>query len=295
MPVNFDDFGEYALKLLRGKQKKDQNNMSKNAGISVCFIIRNGLKNGYPFWESLNSAVPFADEIVISEGYSDDGTFEVIQRFGRLYKDKVRIYRDNWDLARSQHGEVITQVSTWNMRRCTKSWIYYLQADEIIHEHNFDFLRLIAEEKIGKFNSVSFPFLHFIGSWNPLPRDGTAYSEAIRMVRNTTTIYLLGDAWNFTGAVDPIFPAGHVPKPVYHFGWVFPKNIDLKNLSHAQLYKGLKEYQEKAQKSRENIVRGYKEKKGLPPPVNFTDFPAGTERLVGMFEYQLPPEGVNGG
>jgi len=290
MQESFDGFEDIMLKLLKLGREEDKKVMSSSRGVSVCFIIRNGIKNGYPFWESLTSCLPFADEVVISEGYSDDGTYEVVKRFADKNSGKVRLYQDNWDIVKSKHGEVISYISMLNMRRCQYSWIYYLQADEVIHEQNYSFLRLVADERLGNFNAVSFPFLHFIGSWEPLPSESPAYREAMRMARNSKAIYLLGDAWNFTGAVDPIFPAARVPKPVYHFGWVFPKNIDLKNLSHAQIYSGLPEYQKKAQQSQQNIVLGYAEKKGLPPPKEFKDFPAGTERLIGMFEYQLPPE-----
>ena len=67
-----------------------------------------------------------------------------------------------------------------------------------------------------------------------------------------------------------------------------PKNIDLKSIEHAKLYRDIKVYQDKAAESRLNVERGYAEKKGLSMPDNVNGFPRDIKRLVGAFEYTLP-------
>ena len=257
-------------------------------GISVCFVVKNGLINGYPFWESLHSCLPFADEIIISEGFSRDKTYEAILKFAELHKDKVKLFRTKWERFHTPYGEVISHVSQEAMSKCSHEWIYYLQADEIVHEGNHEFLRKVGRNEFPKFNSVSFPYKHCLGTWNPLPPDHPAYSEAIRMVKNTSAIKLLGDGWNFTGAVSPCYPAGAVPKPIFHLGWVFPKNIDQKNVEQGEIYKEMDQYQEKAEISRTRLKQGYEEKKKFSPPDNTKQFPKGLDRLFGKFEYKLP-------
>jgi hypothetical protein len=257
-------------------------------GISVCFVVKNGLFNGYPIWESLNSAAPFADEFVISEGYSSDDTYLVLEKFKSTCKKKVTIFKTNWDRFNSPCGEVISRVSQEAIDKCSYDWVYYLQADEIVHEGNYSFIRDMSSGKFPKFNSVSFPFKHCIGSWNPLPSNHPAYQEAIRMVRRIPTINLLGDAWNFTGDIHPIYPSGLVPKPIFHLAWVFPKNIDQKNLSQASIYSDMKDYQNKAAVSKSRIEAGYEDKSGFPLPNDPVQFPSGLSRLFGEFEYLLP-------
>ena len=257
-------------------------------GISVCTVVRNGLINGYPFWESLNSCLPFADEIVISEGFSDDATLKVLRKFAKQHPKKVNLFQDSWTNRKSPYGEIIATMSTRAMKHCKHEWIYYLQADEVVHEENHQFLKDLASGKLGVYNSVVFQFAHFIGSWKPLPRGGAAYFEAIRMVRNRPDIKLIGDAWTFGGRIKPLFSSDLVPKPIYHLGWVFPKNIDQKNLQQAKIYPNLPGYQEKAKVARANVRAGYTSKKGLPPEPDFNDYPKGVHRLIGMFEYKLP-------
>jgi len=259
-------------------------------GISVNFVIKNGVRQGYPFWESLKSCLDFADEVVISEGCSDDGTREFIDRFVKKYSDrcKFRIYEDDWEKYKSGRGELIAKISDINMRRCSYEWVYYLQADEVLHPENSNFIRSIAVDD-SEFNSVSFRFAHFLGSWEPLPKNGGAYNEAIRMTKNHAGIYFLGDAWNFTGKVAPICPAGLSPKPIYHLGWVFPKNIDHKKIGHAELYSNMKVYQQGIEECRKRIEDEH-EYKPIEKNGKFDDYPPSIRRLFGMVAYELPEE-----
>lgn len=254
-------------------------------GISVCFVIKNGLINGYPFWESLNSCLPFADEIIISEGYSTDGTYEAIRKFENKYSSKVKVIRCDWNKFKSESGSVITKVSQEAMNHCHKSWIYYLQADEIVHPENVGFIKKMV---VSDYNSICFKFNHFIGSWKPLPEGSAAYGSAIRMVRKKPSIFLIGDAWNFGGQTGPVFGPAGIPKPIYHFAWVFPKNIDLKRIEHGKIYPDMQCYQRTAQEARERMASGSTGTNGLPIPDDYNDYPCGMKRLVGAFSYTLP-------
>ena len=256
--------------------------------ISVCFVIKNGVKQGYPFWESLESCIPFADEIVISEGYSDDGTADYIAEFSNRHPGLVKVFKDDWSTVKSGHGEVIAVISNKNISRCSGEWIYYLQADEIIPDENHSFIKDIAENHSSEFNSVSFPFWHFIGGWKPLPKKA-AYDEAIRMIKNSPDIHLVGDAWTFGGEVTPTCPAGLSPKPVYHLAWVFPGNNNYKRIEHGKIYSEIDGYQKAAEEGRRGIKEG-NPTEGLPIDEDFNDFPDRIRHLVGQASYKLPVE-----
>ena len=179
--------------------------------ISVVFFGKNLITQGYCFWESLQSCLPFADELIISEGYSDDDTYKYLNRFVTEHKDElpITLFQDAWE-KESYHGEVIAKVSDRLIKKATKDWVYYLQADEIIHEDNIKFIKFIAESS--DYNAVSFPFYHFTRAWEPTQ----GYTDAIRMIRNHRKINLKGDAWTFESEVDPVCPSIESPRPVYH-------------------------------------------------------------------------------
>lgn len=262
------------------------------SGISVCFIIKNGIRQGYPFWESLQSCLPFANEIVISEGGSDDGTAECIAKFiskyGTSNGPEFRVFRDNWNEKPSQYGEVIAWISEKNFRRCAYEWVYYLQADEVIHEGNVEFIKSVANGTAGNFNSVSFEFCHFIHSWEPLPKK-IAYDQAIRMVRNRHDIKFLGDAWNFQGSIEPVCRPDKIPCKLYHLGWVFPENCDIKKVEHGKLYSRHVEYQAQAREAKERIALS-KYESGYDVPSDPSSYPLLISRLYGKVKYELPEE-----
>jgi len=250
--------------------------------ISVVFVIKNAIKQGYCFWDSLCSCLPFADEIIISDGYSDDETYEYLLKFKEVHGGKIpiKMFRDKWDDT-SYHGEVIAKISNLNLERAKCDWIYYLQADEIIHEDSIDHIKHIAS--LPDFNAVSFPFHHFIEQWEP---SDEGYTEAIRMIRNHRNIYLVGDAWNFEGDTAPVCPAGHSPKPIYHFAWVFPKNNHVKRIEHSKIYKNIDEYQIRMREA----VAQIDEPKVAFPVTDFDDFPERAKRFVGDVKYIFPQE-----
>lgn len=246
--------------------------------ISVNFIIRNGLWNGYPFWESLRSCLPFADEIVISDGYSIDGTEEALQHFRDRYgrKHRISIEHDRWYEGR--RGEEIARISQQNHTRCKGDWVYYLQADEIVDPRNVDMIRRIGREHV--YRSVSFPFHHYTLGW----KRGEGYEHAIRMVRNTEDIGYNGDGWTFEGNIMPRMDAQF---PIHHLGWVFPVNCALKSVNHARLYRDLEDYQESARLAVKRMQED-RPTDGYPKPENLGEVPELMERLFGMARYELP-------
>lgn len=108
------------------------------------------------------------------------------------------------------------------------------------------------------------------------------------MVKRLPSIHLMGDAWNFTGNIHPCYPASAVPKPIFHLAWVFPKNIDQKNIEQGKIYSQMSQYKEKADASKLKIEQGYDKMVGFDPPTDPSQFPAGIDRLFGRFEYELP-------
>jgi len=252
--------------------------------ISVIFVIKNAIKNGYCFIESLQSCLPFADEIIISEGYSEDSTLIHIDKFIQKHKSIVPItlYQDKWD-EKSYVGEVISKMSDSAVKKAKCDWVYLLQADEIIHE---TLANKIRSAPLSDQNSVLFYFNHFMGSWEK-PCDHPAYDFAIRMVRRDKKPFLKGDAWSFYD-IKPVYDFGSLScHRIFHFPWVFPKTDDIKHIEHSKIYQNIPEYQENMRAACRNL---YKEKTPYPVDPNYNEFPKLARRFVGALEYTLPED-----
>jgi hypothetical protein len=216
-------------------------------GISGVTVVRNAVKLGYPLYFSVKSVIDVCDEFVISEGFSEDSTMDIVRQLQMEYPTKVRVARERWKVARA--GETIAEVTNNAMEKCVYEWIYYVQADEIVHEDNLGFIASVPK-RYHDYRSVSFRFTHF--RLNLLFEMMGNYAHAIRMVRNyskpwrrnvrrlwyqtplgrllkgyysidpvTSFIdaYSAGDGWTFSGHIWPVLRADFL-KPVFHVGYV---------------------------------------------------------------------------
>jgi glycosyltransferase involved in cell wall biosynthesis len=161
-------------------------------------VVRNAVKLGYPLYFAVKSVIDACDEFIISEGYSEDSTIDIVERLKAEFPGKIRLFREHWEP--SKRGEMIAKVTNNAMSKCNCNWIYYVQADEIIHESNLSFIKSVPQRlghhdlvssvsktmtrRFGYYNSVSFRFIHFRPTLSS--EIIGPYSHAIRMVRNYT-------------------------------------------------------------------------------------------------------------
>ncbi len=209
--------------------------------LSGVTIIKNGLRLGYPFVESILSILDICDEMIISEGYSEDGTDIILdEAFGSL--PKVKIFHDHWPVRTG--GRAIAEITDRAVARASGEWIYYIQADEIVHEDSAPKIKYITRSNT-EANSAAFSFLHFTDSWNHTA-ENPAYIAALRMFRNGRKIFSHLDGWSFHGEVDPVLDCTKECQPVFHYGWVFKENVGAKRQNLAQLYSDKESYQKEA-------------------------------------------------
>jgi glycosyltransferase involved in cell wall biosynthesis len=252
--------------------------------ISVVFVIKNAIINGYCFWESLQSVLPFADEIIISEGYSTDATYEYMEAFVKKHNNiPITLFQDEWP-ENSYVGEAIAIMTEKAIRRAKGEHIYLLQADEVLHESLAEHIRYNFDNgRMNIYNGISLSFYHFNRAW--VPDDNAAYNDAVRLVKNNRNIALKGDGWEFGGRVDPVYFLPEWCKRIYHFNWCFPRTNDIKDIEHAKIYQNITEYQDRMKKACNNLKQ---EKVPYPLDSNFNDFPALSKRFLGAAEYPLP-------
>ncbi len=148
-------------------------------------VLKNVLKTGYPFVESIAASLPVCDEFLISEGYSTDGTFEVVEKISKLNK-KVKLFRQEWPDIKKY--SVISEVTNSIRAKCNYDYIFSIQANEIIHEKSTELIKALPEI-CPKANSFSLPFVHLV-------RDLKFYEDfRLRFAKNLKNIVSVGDAW----------------------------------------------------------------------------------------------------
>jgi len=193
----------------------------KVSGFSIC---RNAVKFDYPIVEVIRSALPIVDEFVVNVGQSDDGTLELIRTIG---SDKIRIVESAWDDSMQKDGLLFSRETNIALSRCTGDWALYLQADEVLHEADYDAMRRALRDH--RFNpsvlGFTFRYLHFYGDYRSC--NPWFYHRAVRIVRNDGQVESCGDAVGFwlkadqgylqSEHKDRVRPSGAT---IYHYGWV---------------------------------------------------------------------------
>lgn len=155
--------------------------------ISCFSFIRDGVRLGYPFEESIRSALPICDEFVIAVGESADGTLERLQA---MNEPKVRIIPTRWNENVRAHGFVYAQQKMIAQYTCTGDWAFYLEGDEVLHEDDLERIRDVLKKQLNRpgIEAIAFDYYHFWGDPQHLRTTSKMYRKAARVIRNNLRV-----------------------------------------------------------------------------------------------------------
>jgi hypothetical protein len=182
--------------------------------LSLYTFIRNGIQFDFHIVDMLKHHLPLADEIIVNEGYSTDGTYEAIKDID----SKIKIFRTHWDVSDPQ---------TWHMKfknearkLCSGDWCLLLDSDEFIPE--WEFPRIMGFISSTDATIASLSFVNFYGNYKIYHKQPELMNWPARKAilhRNLPNIEVWGDGSN----VRHINKNTTVAEPVatcHHFGFV---------------------------------------------------------------------------
>ena len=197
--------------------------------VSGFTFIRNAVRYDYPVVESIRSILPIVDELIVNVGQCEDGTLELIRSIG---EPKIRIVESVWDETLRKDGLIYAQQTNIALAQCTGDWAFYLQADEVLHEKDYERIKKALRDHLSDPVVLGFTFryLHFYGDyWTVNP---WGYHRAVRIIRNDGQMESCGDAVGFWLKADQgylqtvhkerVRPSGAT---IYHYGYVKPPRI----------------------------------------------------------------------
>jgi len=113
--------------------------------ISGFSFVRNGIKLYYPVIESILSILPICDEFVIAIGKSDPDD-DTKERILALKEPKIKIIDTEWDPKLCKRGVINAWQTDIAKNQCQGDWLFYLQADEVVHEKYLPVIKKRCEE-----------------------------------------------------------------------------------------------------------------------------------------------------
>ncbi|MCF7886004.1 MAG: hypothetical protein K9M80_05885, partial [Candidatus Marinimicrobia bacterium] len=166
--------------------------------ISGFSMVRNGVKLYYPVVEMIKSILPLVDEFVIAigEGDEDDTTRNDIIGIG---SEKIKIIDTVWDLEKYPNGTEHAHQTDIAKEACTGDWLFYLQADEVVHEKYLPMIKERCEELVEdqEVEGLLFKYRHFWGDYQHYQISHGWYPHEIRIIRNDPDIHSWKSAQSF--------------------------------------------------------------------------------------------------
>ena len=191
--------------------------------ISGFSFVRNGILFDYPFIESLQSILPLCDEFVIAVGNSSDNT---LARIRSLNNTKIKIIETVWDESIRTGGTILAEQTDIALHHTSGDWAFYLQADEVVHEHDLPIIReamaLFLDDP--SVEGLLFSYKHFYGSYRFVGNSRKWYRREIRVVRNGIGVRSWRDAQGFRIDSRKLH-VKLIDASIYHYGWVKPPVI----------------------------------------------------------------------
>lgn len=187
--------------------------------LSAFSFVRNAVALGYPAREAYSSVLPLVDElvVVVADGGADDGTRELVRS---LDSSRVRVIDAPWDSARGER--LYADLTNLALDQCTGDWCLYVQADEVLHEHDLPALEARCGELLDdrRVEGLLFDYLHFFGDYRHVQRGQGWYPTEIRVVRNGVGIRSVRDAQSFRHESGRRLTVAKAGARVFHYGWV---------------------------------------------------------------------------
>lgn len=171
--------------------------------ISGFTFIRNGVSMGYPFIESIKSALPLCDEFV---AVVCDGSDDTKQRLEKLKDEnpKIRLIDSDWNVTKKS-GSILSEKTNIAIKNISGDYGLYIQCDEGVHERDYERIIKVLEYNLDnkEIKGFIFDYIHFFGgyfSYANKTEKRFFYDKEVRIIRNDGTVFSWGDAMGFKDA-----------------------------------------------------------------------------------------------
>ena len=184
--------------------------------LSIYTFVRNGIYFDYHFKEMLKHHLPLADEIIVNEGYSFDGSYEAITNID----SKIKVFRSHWEKVKDLSWYLSFKEEARS--KCTGDWCILLDCDEFIPEWEFEGLRRYLEETDA--SVIPVQAINFFGNYKVYhahPEKINWPSISKRIHRNLKEVKIVHDGCNVELEGDK-YNAGNLEAKFtyHHFGCV---------------------------------------------------------------------------
>ena len=201
-------------------------------------MVKNADKLYYPMKAVIESILPIVDEFVVALGDSDEND-NTLKEILSIKSDKIKIIDTVWDIKKYSRGTENAHQTDIAKSYCSGDWLFYLQADEVIHEKYLPIIKQTCFDLLNdkEVEGILFKYKHFWGDYEHYHFSHNWYKHEIRIIRNDKDIHSWESAQSFRRI--PNFDGVDyrqqnntyklkvklIDAYVYHYGWVRPPHL----------------------------------------------------------------------
>jgi glycosyltransferase involved in cell wall biosynthesis len=130
--------------------------------ISGYTTTKDCISQKYPFEQSVKSMLGFADEVVVVDGGSTDGTWELLEEWSKK-ETRLKVYRVERDWNHKRHAVFDGLQKAEARSRCTGDFLWQMDSDEIVHEDHYEKIIALCKNFPENVDLISLPVIEYWG------------------------------------------------------------------------------------------------------------------------------------
>lgn len=140
--------------------------------ISGYTTTKDCIRQGYPWRQCIESMLGFSNEVVVVDGGSSDGTWEALQEWSEELEDKkLKVFQVSRDWSHPRHAVFDGDQKAEARKRCTGQFLWQMDADEIVHEDDYEKIHNLCKNFPRNTMLVSLPVIEYWGSLKKVRMD----------------------------------------------------------------------------------------------------------------------------
>ncbi len=160
-----------------------------NYDLSVCVFIKDTFKGAFCLFESMAQLMPLADEFIVMDLGSTDGTLEILHEIAGA-NSKVKI---TYSTLYKNDASIFAELANQVIGHCEGKRILYYQSDEIWHENLIKVTKEMLETNIENLSFWRYQLRHNFQriKWFP---------HIVHRIGTKDSLYFVDDGMNTEGA-----------------------------------------------------------------------------------------------